>query len=87
MRLLMPVLLGRSRSPAANPAPSAGRKRGSSRKYTQGWRLRESEGLKSSSTIVLKGGDALAERFPVGARVFLRIANPDGGEDFASITR
>lgn len=43
--------------------------------------------VKSGSTVILKGGESLAERFPTGTTVFVRISNPDGGEDFAAITR
>jgi hypothetical protein len=43
--------------------------------------------VKSESVIVLKGGEALAERFPIGTEVFVRVSNPDGGEDFAAVKR
>jgi len=34
--------------------------------------------VKSSKTIVLKGGDALAAKFPTGVDVPIRIVSPDG---------
>jgi hypothetical protein len=42
---------------------------------------------KSDTRIVLRGTEALAERFPIGRPVLVRVVNPDGGETFVSFTR
>jgi hypothetical protein len=42
---------------------------------------------KSSRVLVLKGGDALEARFPVGVDVPIRVRNPDGGEATTTVRR
>ena len=46
-----------------------------------------SETVSTASGVTLRGGDVLAERFPVGVAVTIRILNPSGSGVVATITR
>ena len=43
--------------------------------------------FKTASIVVLKGGDALAQKFPVGTQVPVYVVNPDGTQTTVLVTR